>query len=299
MKKIISFKKSALIIIGAFLIAAAGLLIYARECNSKIEKNFSDYKLQKKSQGKVDISTVSLNNLEQDDLWVYEKSSKRQILFYGNPIGQLQFSPSGKRFGFLEYRDIYDKKTPYDEQVMLYLGEAGKKDYKIAYRGSFKTAGWEWLNENEVVAYTGCGTECEVAFLYDTHNLKEGVELWAVGYEWSPNKQMILSYNYSIGYGVRVQNKKGDDLFLIARDHPEFYNEFTDETTAVWSPDSGKLALVIKKEKENAMELLVYNAKNNFKQILRADAIYAKDQKILWSNDSKNLVYGGLSITMN
>jgi len=300
MKKIISLKKSTLVIISVFLAAVIGILAHAQYSYSEIERNIVNYKLQKKSQGRVNISAVSLNNLEMDEWGAYEKSSKRQIYFHDNPISQLQFSPSGKMFGFLENRDIYDEKIPDNEEVIFYLGETGGKDYKEVYHGSYHTSGWEWLNENEVVIYTSCGTECEVAFLYDARNPGEAAELWAVGYEWSPDKQMILSYYYALGYGVGVQNKKGEDIFLITRKYSEPYSELANKTIAVWSPDSTKLVLVIKKEKEDKMEFLAYDIKNGFKRIYQGDIPnYIDGREIRWSADSKHVFHGDLVVNLD
>lgn len=285
MKKKISSKKSILMIVGVFLIATVVILAYARNSNYEIEKNFVHYELKKVSRGKIDLLSVSSEKLEQDELWVYEKSSKRQVYFHNNPIGQLHFSPSGKKMGFMELRNIYDKKIPLTEQVVLYIGLTKGTKYQAVYYGDFKTSGWEWLNENEVVAYDNCGTECVVGFLFDARDGRKKADLWAVGHEWSPDRQMILSYNYTIGYGVRVQNKKGEDLFLITRRQPRSYNKLILETRAIWSPDSAKLALAIKKEKEDKMEILVYNTKDNFKKIYQSDMLLADVPEIRWSDD--------------
>lgn len=299
MKKQISSKKSILTIIGAFLIAVIVILIYARDSYSEIKKNFVHYELKKLSRGKIDLLSVSLEKLEQDELWVYEKSSKRQVHFNNNPIGNLQFSPSGQRAGFMEFRDVHDKNISITEQVIFHIGLTNGKKYQAVYHGDFKTSGWEWLNENELVVYDNCGTECVVGFLYDVRDGKKEADLWAVGHEWSPDKQMILSYNYTIGYGVMVQDKKGEDLFLIARQQPIPYNKLMDETRAIWSPDSTKLALAIRKETENRMELLIYNTKDNFKIIYQANMLLAEVPEIRWSDNSKNIVHGDLVVNLN
>lgn len=286
-------------IIGSFLIATIIILAYARDSYSEIEKNFVHYELKKISQGKIDLPSVSLEKLEQDELWVYEKSSKRRVYLHNNPIGNLQFSPFGQRVGFMEFRDIHDKNIPITEQVILYVGAIKDKKYQAVHHGDFKTSGWEWLNENEVVVYDNCGTECVAGFLYDARDGRKEADLWAVGHEWSPDKQMILSYNYTIGYGVRVQNKKGEDLFLIARQQPVPYNELAQETRAIWSPDSAKLAVAIRKETEDKMELLIYNAKDNFKKIYQVDIILADVPGIRWDDNGNNIVCGDLAIKLN
>ena len=65
----------------------------------------------------------------------------------------------------LEDSDISDESVPWDKQVVLHIGETASKKTKEVYRGSYKTSGWEWFSENEVLVSYGCGTECEVLYL--------------------------------------------------------------------------------------------------------------------------------------
>jgi len=51
----------------------------------------------------------------------------------------------------------------------------------------------------------------------------------------------------------------------------KYGNDLESKTQAVWSTDSTKIALFIKKEKEDKMELLVFDTEKNFEQIFQSD----------------------------
>src|SRR3990167_5067183 len=76
--------------------------------------------------------------------------------------------------------------------------------------------------------------------------------------EWLNDRELVI---YRSKYGISVAdrgNEYGRRLLEIRRDHPDVGSGLTDQTTVGWSPDSSKLAVVIRKENEEKLELLVY-----------------------------------------
>lgn len=173
----------------------------------------------------------------------------------------------------------------YENHTSLRIMDLDGKNNKEIYTGSYHTSDWEWLNDDEVVVYYGCGTECMVGFVVDVKTRTRKAQLqYGVGYEWSPNKKYILAYNYSGKYGITVGDKK-EEVFLSIKREPSNY-DLIGETKAIWSPDSKKLTLIIKKEGVNEMEILIFET-DNFDMILQSDIEFTKDAKFTWAGNNK------------
>ncbi|MBI3335888.1 MAG: hypothetical protein HY001_05375 [Candidatus Portnoybacteria bacterium] len=204
------------------------------------------------------------------------------------------FSPSGNKVSFYyEHED-----PPVGRDVSLVVMDISRRKFREVYKGSYHTSNWEWLDENELVVYYGCGTECMVGFVVDVKTGKRKAQLqYGVGYEWSPNKKLALAYNYSGKYGITVGNKKGNEMFALRRDAPNLYSKLVDETKTAWSPDGSKIALIIKKEDQEALELMVIDVKKNFQTIFQSDLeIVSSSEDLSWTGDSKKLVIGSAEI---
>ncbi len=286
--------KKILLISGILLLALVMFLIVARV---EIRGNYQEENQSVKNSetnidegGQVDILEVPLDKLTEDETGMYYINSKNRVVFNGSPIDRWILSPFGKKAGFLENKDIFDKNIPYERQVILYVGNIDKRDFREIFHGSHRTSGWEWFNDDEIIVYYSCGTECQALYLANVDSGKGNYLIYGVNYEWSPNKELVLAYHYSWNYGITAGDKKGNVLLSIERSHVsnEDYS-LIQKTKAAWSLDSERLALVIKKEKENKMELLVFNAKNNFKQIYKQDIDNADEYDLRWSEDGKSM----------
>lgn len=210
----------------------------------------------------------------------------------------LKIAPEKTKLGYfvdLNSLNSSDKETDYEKHTALMIIDVNGQNKKEIYRGSYHTSNWEWLNENEVVVYYGCGTECMVGFVTDTDSGQRKAELqYGVGYEWSPNRELVFAYHYW-NYGITVGDKKGKELLSIFR-HTTSYKDLSGETKSVWSPDSSKLALIIKKENKNQMELLVFDVTNNFKQIFRRDVDDADKYDLEWNGDSERMKLNNVEV---
>lgn len=253
-------------------------------------------------QGKnvIEMSQVILQNLTQEEL-NFGKYKEMGIVYNNNDVSQISFSPSGGKVGFLKITPLSDESIPYDREVILYIGNSQKMDFQEMYHGSYRTAGWDWFSENEVIIYYSCGTECEALSLINVNSHERNNLNYGVNYNWSPNKQFVLAYHYSWKYGITVGDKKGIPLFFIRREHTSGEDEkLTEKTTALWSPDFSKLALVIKKENKNEMEFLVFDVTNNFKQIFQQDVNISGDEspQLKWNEKGETVLLDGNSINI-
>jgi len=220
----------------------------------------------------------------------------------GYEKSHLKISPQNGMIGyfsFLNYSKLKETtESDYDNETSLSVMTIDGKNHKEVYRGNYHTSDWEWLNEDEIVVYYGCGTECEVGFVIDAKTGKRKAQLqYGVGYEWSPDKKLVVAYNYSVEYGITVGNKKGNELYALRRGVPDFYSRLVDKTKAAWSPDGSKIALIIKKENQEALELVVFDVKKNFQTISQSDLeILRSSEELSWSSDAKKLVAGNVEI---
>ncbi len=199
-------------------------------------------------------------------------------------------SPSGIKFGFMKI----------DNNVSIYLVDKFKKDFKKIFSGSLRTSGWEWFNEDKILVSYNCGTECQMLYLIDTRTNKQNQLVYGVNYEWSPNKEMVSAHNYYPSYGVTVGTQFGEKIFSIQRSIDDTNETILNEkTNTSWSPDSSKLAVVIKKEDNNQMELLVLDVENKFKKILRNDLPTSVDYyDVKWDNNGQNIILNNISIPL-
>jgi len=216
----------------------------------------------------------------------------------------LAFSPNKSQLAFFQEKIIKDstsvsKNTDYVNETVVVL-QQGDSTEEI-FKGDFHLSNLEWLNDRELVIYRSCGTECMAATIIDTDTkLLQDMSL-GVGYTWSPNKQYVAVHHYSNKYGISVANRGneyGRRLLEIRRDHPDVGSGLTDQTSIAWSPDSGKVAVVIRKENEEKLELLVYTVEKQFVLLHQQDIEQTDITNLAWEGE-KNVVVTGNEISSN
>lgn len=177
---------------------------------------------------------------------------------------------------YKEILTLEDKINHLIKSTSLYEGEVLEKNTKIKnleaqikdYSKSYPAI--EWLSDEEFVVYRGCGTECQVAYIFEPEKNYTRRFFYGVGYQWSPDKSYVLAYHYTL-CGITVGDKLGNELFTLRRDGNKIFPKLAEKTKGAWSPDSKKLALIIKKEDKEKLELLIFDAKNNFQIIYQKD----------------------------
>lgn len=274
------------------------------------EEHYEDYKEQdieqmnysnKEAENNiVDIIEIPISAVTMDDygrLFYINKDTKKKVYYNGHPASHLHISPLGNKFGFCEEFNIYDKSIPYDRQIVLHVSDIDTKSIKEIYHGSHRTSSWEWFDNNYVLVYYNCGTECRALYKINVNTGKQ-TDIsknfgYGVGYQWSSNKRYVLAYHYTSNYGISVGDKNGNIIFRMMRD-PAPGIMITD-VKALWSPDSSKIVLIIKKEEREILEALVFDINQDFKIIFQEDLVgNIDDIEISWQNQGKVLVYKDL-----
>ncbi len=275
MKKI---NKKIIFLILIFLVCTAIFMVVilkVKQANLNINK-----KLIKNNT--IEISEIALEKIIEDEygsLFYIDNQTKKRVVQNNNTLSRLQFSPLKDKYGFTENLD----NDQHDKPILIFTGDINHKETKEIYRGSFKTSGWEWFSNEEILVFTGCGTECEVLHLIDLVS-GEKIELnYGVNYKWSPDKTKVLALHYTIP-GFTVGDKFGNELFTLERKFLE-YSKLFDFIQAEWSEDGGKIALVIKKDNEEKMELLVFDVQNDFNIISQSDIEAIDDIDLSWNNN--------------
>lgn len=285
LKAVILFLCIMLIIIFAVFV----LIISASNKNNKYVSTVSGNQLINNTIEIMDIPVFELFEGEYRDVFYVNHNFKQKVTYRGQEIKYFKFSPSKKRLGFYYESGNY---LSAGRDVALAVMNIAEQSVKKIYKGSFKTSDWEWLNDEEIAVYYGCGTECMAVYIIDVDSGgKEAALQYGVNYEWSPDKELALAYNYSGKYGITVGDKKGNAVFSIKRDLAAPY-DLIYKTNAEWSPNGGKLALIIQKEKQDRLELLVFNVQEDFKQIFQFDVNFSDDIELRWSDNDSIIIDG-------
>jgi hypothetical protein len=116
---------------------------------SQFRINFSE-KLQTES---VDLSAQLLHS---------EKNGELKKL-------TLKFSPDQKKQAYFQRKFSKDNVIDIGDQdyISVILDQGNKKE--ILFQGNFKLSYLEWLNNDEVKIYKGCGSSCLVSYVVNTN----------------------------------------------------------------------------------------------------------------------------------
>lgn len=218
--------------------------------------------------------------------------TKRLTKYQGQLISHLRFSPSSDKIGFFYKKPGQEYRVT---DIELSIIDINTRVITKVYEGGFKGSNWEWLNNKEIVVYHDCGTECMTAFIIDAISGEQTAALqYGIGYVWSPDKEMTLAYRYAVQYGIVIGDKQGVIRFQLLRDSvPSMGNSVV---KTLWSPDSAKIVLIIKKEYKDDIEMIVFDVEQDFKQIFQEDlAGNMGDIEFFWQDKAKTLFYKDLN----
>jgi len=215
----------------------------------------------------------------------------------------LEFSPNKSKIAYFQNKFTDDLKNLGDsDYVSVVIEENGQQ--KTVFQENYHVSNLEWLNDREIVVYRSCGTECVIAYIVDTITKHQQQLALGVGYTWSPNKQYVAAYHFSYEYGISIANrgnKYGQTIFQLRRKHPPNGSGLTDETQVAWSPTSTKLAVVIKKDSEEKLELIVLDIQKDFKNIYQQDLTNIDVSGIVWKGENIIVItddYGSKKISL-
>lgn len=198
-----------------------------------------------------------------------------------------QPSPDGKSYAYLQHKFIKDLKEMNDGDY-TYVNVYYDWGDQPVFKSDFRVSSFEWVNDEELVVYRGCGTECTAAYIVNIETKKYRELPMGVGYTWSPNKKYVATYHYSYKYGITVFEKDdiyGRTMFELRREHSTDGSGLIGETKMVWSPDSAKLAVIIEKESEEKLEIIIFNIIDEFSIVFRSDLENKKFSNLHWKNE--------------
>ncbi len=166
------------------------------------------------------------------------------------------------------------------------LVEQGE-EIETIYTGDYRLSYLEWLDERELVVYRSCGTECMAAYIIDIKTKEQQDLFLGAGYLWSPNKEYVAAQHYSYKYGIFIAkrgNEYGQTVFELRREHPEFGSGLIDQTIIAWSQGSSKVAIILRKQDEEKLELLVYDVQEHFALLHQWDLVGTDVSNLAWSD---------------
>lgn len=204
----------------------------------------------------------------------------------------LKRSPSGKKTAFFQHKFVTDL-TEINDWDYTYLVAIHEGREEPVFKSDFRLSSFEWLDDDQVVVYRNCGTECEIAYVVNIETKNYFDLPMGVGYTWSPDKKFVGSYHYSSRYGIslsaRASNKYGRAVFQILREPPPNGSALINKTEIKWSPDSTKFALLIKKEDEEKLELMIFALIRDF-SLLSKKTLAGNDSNFYWG-DAESVIY--------
>ena len=282
------------------ILAVTGLLIAL--LNYRGIKEIGDYKekqlddldqrmaeVEETLRTKERVKTLGENTSVPHDDLIEEYERDNKVL----KENTFKFSLDRKKAAYFQNKLTTDIKEISDrDYTSLVIDQNGQ--IETVFQSDFRLSYFEWLNDKEIAVYSGCGTECMLAYIVDIDTKKHREISLGVGYTWSPDKRYVLAYHYSYQYGISIAEKgreHGRTIFQIRRTHPQDgSSRLASQTRAAWSDDSARLALVIRKEDEERLELLVFDVKGKFKLLLQKDLITDSSSGLGWK-DQQTILY--------
>lgn len=90
----------------------------------------------------------------------------------------LKISPNQKKQAYFQKKLTEDNVTNIDDEdyISVILDQGNKKE--VLFQGNFRLSYLEWLNDDEVKIYKGCGSSCLMSYIVNigTRRISESVE---------------------------------------------------------------------------------------------------------------------------
>lgn len=89
----------------------------------------------------------------------------------------LEYSPNGKKVAYFHNKFIVDIKEIGDDDFASLIVESDGKT-KVLFQGNHRLGYFEWLNNEQIKLYVGCGSSCLINYIIDveTGKYEESVE---------------------------------------------------------------------------------------------------------------------------
>lgn len=165
------------IIGGLFLIGinfCLCLLIFWKINTWAISQNREKEKLENQDNNLSDLtdtevkkpsSSVSTTEIRKDSFKIHEEENTDL------KSRSSQFSPSGEKVAYYQNKFVNDIKEIGDpDYTSLIVEQSDKKE--TVFQSNFHISYFEWLNDNEIKVYKGCGSNCLLSYVVNVHSKK-------------------------------------------------------------------------------------------------------------------------------
>lgn len=90
----------------------------------------------------------------------------------------LQLSPDGLKVAYFQQKFINSIKEISDPDYALLIVEQQDGQPEVVFKNNFRLSYFEWLNNDEIKVYKGCGSGCLLSYVVNTHTkqYKESIE---------------------------------------------------------------------------------------------------------------------------
>ncbi len=138
---------------------------YVRELESENNPSLSELPIGSSSKlvtgDPIDIFEISKSELiklidnKKGEVLYIKDGVQRTVIYNGQKVYYLQFSPAQDKLGFYYYPDGNTFKD-----VVLVMIDIPERTAKEVYQKNIRTSGWEWDDDKYVIVYYNCGTGC-------------------------------------------------------------------------------------------------------------------------------------------
>jgi len=242
----------------------------------------------KSANEKGSSGTSSRFIVENNEIWEIISDKKIQLTDDGFEKSDIKISSDREKIGYYKHlysKPLYQNKDYFENYLALMIYDLKTKKEKEIFKGDYHLGEWEWISPKEVIIYQGCGTECVAFWRVNIETDEKNSANYGVDYQWSADKKYVLAYRYT-HLGITIGDKFGSEIFTLEREKNKIFPKLAEKTEGVWSPDSKKLALIIKKENQEKLEFLVFDVvEKKFKVIYQEDLESFEIKNFHWQNN--------------
>lgn len=138
-------------------------------------------RLEKLEKSTAELSELLKSEIEKRENWE-EPSEKEPLKIYEEENAilkqrSLEYSPDGQKFAYYRHKYVDGIKEIGDpDYTSLVVEQDGKK--RVVFQTNFRASYFNWLNDNEIKIYKGCGSSCLISYVVNIHTKKytESVE---------------------------------------------------------------------------------------------------------------------------
>jgi len=120
---------------------------------------------QNNSEVKEAVKLSPISEVKQDPLKIYEEENA-QLKEWSQ-----KSSPNGKKVAYYQNKFVTGIKEIGDPDYTSLIVEQNSRK-EIVFQGDFHLSHFEWLNDNEIKVYKGCGSSCLLSYVVKVQSKK-------------------------------------------------------------------------------------------------------------------------------